>query len=137
MFPALWGTSCMAVKLGERRRSRDSFTQALCRIAKRIADRPRYELQWNDELLHKQRRCQVSLGGLWVAGSYARGALDCGDLDLIVDLGAEAGKMTWTARISRSVIGHAPDVRLYIGTPEENSSGIAFPEARLVWSPTA
>ena len=39
--------------------------------------------------------------------------------------------------ISRAVLGNAPDVRLYIGSPEMNSSGIAFPEARLVWSPAA
>ena len=121
----------MAVRQGERRRSRDSFTQTLCRITARIAARPVYELAWKDDLLHKRHQCHIDIGGLWVAGSYARGALDCGDIDLIINLGEEAGTWVWPPKISRTVIGYAPDVHLYIGTPEKNSSGIAFPEAKL------
>lgn len=127
----------MTIRQGERRRSRASFTRTLSRIATRIADRPVYELEWEDDLLHKKHRCHIDIGGLWVAGSYARGALDCGDMDLIVYLGADVGALVWKSKISRIVIGHAPDVRLYIGTPEKNSSGIAFPEDILVWPPTA
>lgn len=126
----------MAVRQGEYRRSRDSFTRTLCRIAARIATLPVYELTWKEDILHRQHQCHIDIGGFWVAGSYARGALDCGDLDIIINLGKEASTLAWTSKISRTVIGHAPDVRLYVGTPEENSSGIAFPEAKLIWSPT-
>lgn len=126
----------MPMRQGERRRSRDSFTQTLRRIASRIADRPIYELEWEDPLVYRRHKCHVDISGLWVAGSYARGALDCGDLDLIIDLGSEEPALFWTSKISRTVIGRAPDVRFYVGTPENNSSGIAFPEAELIWSPT-
>jgi len=126
----------MVVRQGERRRSRDSFTRTLSQIAARIDSQPVYELSWKDDLLHRRHQLQIDIGGLWVAGSYARGAFDCGDMDLIIDLGEEAGTWIWTSKISRTVIGYAPDVRLYIGTPEKNSSGIGFPEAKLIWSPT-
>jgi len=38
--------------------------------------------------------------------------------------------------MARALVKGSPDVRLYVGTPEKNFSGIAFPEARLVWSET-
>jgi hypothetical protein len=60
--------------------------------------------------------------------------LHCGDLDLVVDIVVEDGALPLTPTIFRSIIGRAPDVRLYVGTPEENSSRVAFPEAKLVWS---
>lgn len=79
---------------------------------------------------------RIRISELWVAGSYARGALDCGDLDLVINLIVEEGAWPWPRTVARAVLGHAPDVRLYIGTPEKNSSGATFPEARLVWSAT-
>ncbi|WP_281875361.1 hypothetical protein [Geobacter hydrogenophilus] len=52
----------------------------------------------------------------------------------MADIVAEEGSMPLTPTVSRAVIGHAPDVRMYIGTPEENTSRVDFPEAKLVWS---
>ncbi len=80
---------------------------------------------------------RLRVKALWVVGSYARGALFCGDLDLVADIIKEEGVMPLTATVSRSIIGRAPDVRLYIGTPEENTSGVTFPEEKLLWSSDA
>ena len=121
-------------KLGERTRTRSSLTLALQRIAARIASEQVYEVEWSDRLFGAQSS-RIRVEGLWVAGSYARGALDCGDLDVIAKVVSEQGILPWRATISRTLVGHAPDVRLYSGTPEKNSSGVSFPEARLVWSP--
>jgi len=121
-------------KLGERTRTRSSLTLALQRIAARIASQQVYEVEWSDRLFGAQSS-RIRVEGLWVAGSYARGALDCGDLDVIAKVVSEQGILPWGATISRILVGRAPDVRLYSGTPEKNSSGVSFPEARLVWSP--
>jgi hypothetical protein len=124
----------MTIKHGEHRRSRASFTRTLRRIAARIAEQRIYQLEWDDKLLRKSQKANIRVSELWVAGSYARGALDCGDLDLVVNLIVEEGDSPWRATVSRAVLGSAPDVRLYIGTPEKNSSGAVFTEAKLVWS---
>jgi hypothetical protein len=55
-------------------------------------------------------------------------------LDLIANVVSEQGGLPWNAAVSRTLVGRAPDVRLYLGTPEENSSGASFAEAKLVWS---
>jgi hypothetical protein len=119
----------------ENRRSRDSFTRSLKRICQRIDSRRVFEMHYNLDLLPGTRYSRLRVNALWVAGSYARGAMHCGDLDLVVDIAAEEGTLPLTPTVSRSVIGRAPDARLYIGTPEDNTSRVAFPEAKLVWSP--
>jgi hypothetical protein len=118
----------------ERRRSRESFTSTLARLCERLSAAPEVEFTWNDTLLHETQRSRVRALRLWVAGSYARGSLDCGDLDLVVELKIIAGPHPFLRPLRRALFGHAPDVRFYEGTPEENSSRVAFPEARLVWS---
>ncbi|HEX6370852.1 MAG TPA: hypothetical protein VF006_18180 [Longimicrobium sp.] len=70
---------------------------------------------------------------LWVAGSYARGATECGDLDLILEATIN-GVHPPSRTIAKGLYGSAQDTSLYIGTPELNSANVAFPEARLVWS---
>lgn len=70
---------------------------------------------------------------LWVAGSYARGATECGDLDLILEATID-GVHPPSRTIAKGLYGSAQDTSLYIGTPERNSSNVDFPEARLVWS---
>ncbi len=125
----------MTRKHGERTRSRSSLTQALQRIATRIASQQVYEIDWSDRILPGPQSSRIRVDGLWVAGSYARGAPDCGDLDVIANVVSERGGLPWRGAISRTLVGRAPDVRLYSGTPKKNSSGVSFPEARLIWSP--
>lgn len=118
----------------ENRRSRASFTRSLQRICQRIDKKSVFDTDWRDDFFGGAQHSRLRVRSVWVAGSYARGALQCGDLDLVADIIAEEGLLPFTSTISRCVIGGAPDVRLYIGSPEKNSSGIVFPEAKLLWS---
>lgn len=116
----------------ERRRTRDSLTKTLSRIAGRIAVRPTGDVEWTDHRTGDRERATVTAKCLWVAGSYARGAVECGDLDLILDATID-GFHPPARSIAKSLFGATQDTSLYIGTPESNSSQVAFPEARLVW----
>jgi hypothetical protein len=117
----------------ERRRSRDSLTRALARIAGRIAATPSCRVEWNDRRLYSRETATVTAKALWVAGSYARGAAECGDLDLIMEAVIN-GTHPSTRTIAKGLYGSAQDTTLYIGTPDRNSSNVTFPEARLLWS---
>lgn len=117
----------------ERRRTRESLTRALERIAGRIAAAPTQPVEWDDRRTYTRESATITAKQLWVAGSYARGAVVCGDLDLIVELEID-GPHPPTRTIGNRLFGRAQDTSLYVGTPERNSANIAFPEARLVWS---
>jgi len=117
-----------------KRRSRESFTRVLERISQRLNSGSSYELSWNVEFINHVVYSRFSVRALWVAGSYARGSLECGDLDLVMEIVLEEGTFPTARKISRLVLGHAPDVRLYLGTPSANTSGIEFTEAKSVWS---
>jgi hypothetical protein len=121
------------VTRAERRRARESMTRALNRIAGRIAASPTQPVEWNDPRTYSRESATITAKRLWVAGSYARGAMMCGDIDLIVDLEIE-GPYPPTLTIGNRLFGRAQDTSLYIGTPEHNSANVAFPEARLIWS---
>jgi hypothetical protein len=90
-------------------------------------------MEWTDRRLYSRETATVTAKCLWVAGSYARGAIECGDLDLILEIAVE-GHHPPTPTIAKSLFGAAQDTTLYTGTPDRNSSNVAFPEARLVWS---
>ncbi len=117
----------------ERRRTRASLTRALARIAARIAASPAQPVEWENRRVGSRDRATVTATRLWVAGSYARGAAECGDLDLIVEVVAD-GHAPPARTIANRLFGRAQDTVLYLGTPEHNSAIVAFPEARLVWS---
>jgi hypothetical protein len=120
-------------KKAERRRSRASFTTVLRRLCERLDRASIHEVSYR--FLGQEHRSRVSIDRLWVVGSYARGAPDCGDLDVVVHATCNKGGLPFMSAISRAAFGRAPDVRFYSGTPEENSSGVAFPEAIQVWEP--
>jgi hypothetical protein len=118
----------------ENRRSRESFTKSLKRICKRIELQQVYETEWKFELINKIVQCRFKIKALWAAGSYARGASFCGDLDLIADLDVEKGSLPMPNKVSRLISGGAPAVTIIVGKPEENMSKYTFPEAKLIWS---
>jgi hypothetical protein len=120
--------------LTENRRPRDSFTHVLKRIAERIDNKSVYEIKWHNDILHQDEVSRLRVETLWVVGSYARGALDCGDLDLVAEIMYEGGFAPARSLVSRTILGNPKDVRLYLGTPDKNSAEVAFPEARVVWS---
>jgi len=67
---------------------------------------------------------------LWVVGSYARGALTCGDIDLVMEVDKP---FVSASQLSRMLLGSPRRVSLYTGNPDKNSSNGAFQEAVLVW----
>lgn len=83
----------------------------------------------------------VTILAVWIVGSYARGALDCGDIDLVVNVTLNMHPDTNkryrfppTRSVNRVFLGKMPRVRAYMGTPDGNGSGVAFPEAKLIWA---
>lgn len=115
----------------EVRKARANFTAKLYKICARLDECPSREVEFR--FIGQLEKAVVTVAGLWVVGSYARGALQCGDLDLVVQLADAA----WapSASINSALLGKLPDVRVYLGTPDNNGSGVEFPEARRVWAP--
>ena len=120
----------------EQRRKRSSFTRSLKRIAARIDNTSEFEVEWYDDLFRKKEKTRFYVKALWVFGSWARGALYCGDLDLMVDVEVTEGRLPMTPTLRRALLKGARDVRLYVGKPEENSSGVPVEDAVLIWSVT-
>lgn len=87
--------------VNERRRTRASFEQTLKRIASSINAQPVRESKWKHNFLPGKQLSLLRVKSLWVAGSFARGASHCGDLDLIADIVAEKGTVPLLATIRR------------------------------------
>ncbi len=120
----------------EKKRSRESFLPALKRIAKRLSEKQVYSFEWKDKYLRVTRESEVRAKTLWVFGSWARGALRCGDLDLLLEVSVDKGFHPPHKTITKKMAGSAPDVRIYVGTLEENSSHAVIEDAVLIWSPS-
>jgi hypothetical protein len=118
----------------EHRRQRTSFTRSLQRIAERIDKTSEFEVEWYDDLIRGKEKTIFRVKTLWAFGSWAKGALYCGDLDLIADVEVIEGYLPMTPTLRSVLIKGARDVRLYVGTPEKNNSGVAVEEAVLIWS---
>ena len=118
----------------EKRRLRTSFTRSLQRIVERIEKTSEFKVEWYDALFRQKEKTRFCVKALWVFGSWAKGALYCGDLDLMVDVEVTEGRLPMTSTLSRVLIKGARDVRLYVGKPEENTSGVPVEDAVLIWS---
>jgi hypothetical protein len=116
-----------------RRRSRESLTRTLHEICARLDQKTIIALTWRERFLPEELSVEFRPAALWVAGSFARGALECGDLDLILGVECLKGQLARGSRIAAAAFGIFPDVRVYAGTPEKNESGIDLKEAALVW----
>jgi hypothetical protein len=117
--------------------SRDMFTKALERIANRVNTQQEYLVNYTDTLFGGRKVSKILVKNLWAVGSWARGAMECGDLDLVLEVSTIEGHLPFESNIRRVVIGNARYVRPYIGTPQKNSSGAIFDEAVLIWSSTS
>lgn len=120
----------------EVRRPRNSFTKALRKICAKLDANSSHTITFNDTTLGRSNEiAHMEAQALWVVGSYARGALTCGDLDLVLQTKLVKGYRPSPATIARTFLGARPDVRVYHGTPKENSSGATFSEAVCLWKP--
>ena len=118
----------------EKRRGRASFTKTLEVMCKRLDDNPCTEMAWEHPLVHGNFTSTITIKSLWAVGSYARGAPTCGDLDIVAEMTAVSGPPPPHYEVTRALFKSPKGVSLYLGTPTENSSGTAFPEALMIWT---
>ncbi len=115
----------------EKRHPRERFTKQLGRICRALDEVSTRDFTY--KLYDEPRTCRLTVNELWVDGSYARGALTCGDLDIVVRFTKVSGTMPMPKVVNKAFFGSTPDVRYYSGTPAENMSGAEFLDAVLVW----
>lgn len=115
----------------EKRHPRESFTKKLIRICQRLDEHSIRSI--THKHIYREFTCEVEITSIWVVGSYARGAMACGDLDLVIGL-QNKGVIPSTRVWARAFFGSPSLVRYYPGDPIENASGVAFSEAIPIWS---
>ena len=120
----------------EYRRKRASFTGTLERMCVRLDKEPSATVKFKNpfRITKDELTSQITVHSLWVFGSYARGAPDCGDLDIVLEFTTEKGPTPSASHVSKSLLNSPPDVRINAGTPTKNSSGAEFADAILIWN---
>lgn len=115
----------------EKRYPRESFTKKLIRMCQRLDECSVRTITHKD--IYGEFTGEITITSIWVVGSYARGAMTCGDLDMVIGVQTK-GVLPSTRVWARSFFGAPSLVRYYPGDPTENASGVPFPEAVLIWS---
>lgn len=111
---------------------RNHFTKILHRIFSRLDKCSIAEVEWFEYIIRRERQSSsIEVKKIWVFGSYARGALNCGDLDLIVEIAG--GRQPPRSSVFRVFFRSAPDVHIYLGTPQKNGSGLEVTDSILIW----
>lgn len=118
----------------EVRTSRDVFTAKLRKICAKLDAGSEQVVTCKDQLNGADVVVAAKAKSLWVFGSYARGALTCGDLDLILQL-EYAGALPRRPALNKAFVGVHPQVRVYHGTPGENDTYLKLSDAILIWEP--
>ena len=117
----------------EKKRSRDSYTRSLIKICNRLDQTNTASFDWTHPFIYVDCHSTFTLNRLWIAGSYARGAPTCGDLDLVADVTWDSGPDALPNEILKALGLRLRGVSICVGSPEQNSSQVAFPEAVLIW----
>lgn len=117
----------------EKRYPRESFTKKLERICQSL-DKASTRAIAHKDFFNKAATSQVEISSLWVVGSYARGALMCGDLDLVLEYQLVEGPHPAPRRITKTFFGALPYVSYYFGKPDSSTSGVVFLTAILIWN---
>lgn len=115
------------------RRNRASYTRTLAAICGRLDKQPDASICWTHPFAPIKCNSQFYVTSLWVVGSYARGALDCGDLDLVAEIVVVDGPPPPEYEVAKELYKFRKGVSLHIGIPHQNTSNTQFPEARLIW----
>lgn len=123
----------------EHRTPRESFTKQLERICKQLDEVSIVEGRLDFETTDFKKGFRSTIKSVWVLGSYARGALTCGDLDLMVNHTVDYVAQSTTAKTSsksvplKKLIAKGKNARVMWGTPTENGANVNFKEAVLIW----
>ncbi|MFN3354811.1 MAG: hypothetical protein ACK418_02160 [Pseudomonas sp.] len=119
--------------VAEKRDPRESFTKKLVRICQRL-DEASTRVIAHKNFFNKAVTSQLKITSLWVVGSYARGAMTCGDLDLVLEYKLIEGNHPAPSTITKTFFGALQYVRYYFGAPDSSTSGVVFPDAILIWT---
>ncbi|AZF22329.1 hypothetical protein [Pseudomonas sp. R3-52-08] len=117
----------------EKRYPRESFTRKLTRICQKLDEASTRAIAHKD-FFNKAVTSRVEITSLWAVGSYARGALMCGDLDLVLEYQLVEGPHPAPRTMTKTFFGAPPYVSYYFGKPESSTSGVAFPDAIVIWT---
>ena len=95
-----------------------------------------YDTSWDDILMPSiRRKGRFRVNSLYVFGSFARGAPECGDLDLIVGINVPKGEFAPPEhRVKLMLFGRRRLVDVLVEYNGSRDYRDQFPEARLVWS---
>lgn len=120
----------------ENRLPRETFSRKLKVMCKKLDEKSKsvFEHRYYED---RVATSHVEVKNLWVFGSYARGAPDCGDLDLIIEYHVSDGRTPSTRATTREFVGKPVRVSFYSGTPKRNESGVSLDDAVLIWSADA
>jgi hypothetical protein len=117
----------------ENRYPRESFTKKLERICRRLDEASTRTIAHKD-FFNKAVTSRVEITSLWAVGSYARGAMMCGDLDLVLEYQLVEGPHPAPRTMTKTFFGAPPYVSYYFGKPDSSTSGVAFPDAIVIWT---
>ena len=117
----------------EKRYPRESFTKKLERICQRLDEASTRTISHKD-FFNKAVTSQVRITSLWVVGSYARGAMTCGDLDVVLEHKLTDGSHPSPRTMTKAFFSTLPYVSYYFGKPESSTSGVVFPDAVPIWT---
>ena len=112
---------------------REHYTRVLHRMVAKILEKPQ-RLTVEDRWCGMTCTYVFQVMSLHVFGSYARGAINCGDLDVILYVRGIAGGRVATPAIKRAVFGRMPGIDVIVEQEGKWSFDRTFDEAQLVWS---
>ena len=115
-------------------RSRNFYSKSLSAICGRLDQSNTAGFSWRHPFVHIDCQSKATVKALWIAGSYARGALTCGDLDLVVEIDWHRTPAALPHQIFKALGLRLKGVSVFDGTPAINSSHVEFPEAVLIWN---
>jgi hypothetical protein len=118
----------------ELRQPRAHFSRKLEQICSKLDAKSTASFDWKEQYFPAQH-ADVQVTALWVVGSYARGAAHCGDLDLVCNFETTNRILPGMSTLTKTFTGNLPDVRVYAGSPDCNTSLAPFVEAILIWAP--
>ncbi|RII76597.1 hypothetical protein [Pseudomonas monteilii] len=116
----------------EKRYPRERLTKQLIRICEVLDNISTRDIDYR--IYDRPASCRLTVNEVWVVGSYARGALMCGDLDVVVRYTKVSGAKPNPKVYPRAFFGSPRGVSFFDGDPHENSSNVAFTDAVLIWS---
>jgi hypothetical protein len=119
--------------MSELRLKRSSFTSVLNKMCAALDADNHSLVTWKVFFSDIKFTANIEVLSLWVAGTYARGATDCGDLDIVMEFSAPHPPLPNGRQAGKSIFKNYRRVNIYGGTPSKNESGIKFEEAILIW----